>query len=155
MSTLKSGVKAPRFSLPDQSGRAISLSNYKGKKLLVYFYPKADTPGCTKQSCAVRDNLASLQHHGVEPVGISPDAPAAQEKFDTKYNLGFPLLADEGHAVAEAYGVWGEKNMYGKKYMGVIRSAFLIDETGKVMEAWYKVSPDDTVPNVQRVLGIA
>ncbi|MCE9615197.1 MAG: thioredoxin-dependent thiol peroxidase [Lentisphaerae bacterium] len=153
MSALKAGSKAPRFSLPDQSGKAISLSGFKGKKLLIYFYPKADTPGCTKQSCSVRDNLTSLRGRGIEPVGISPDKPADQEKFDKKFTLGFPLLADEGHTVAEAYGVWGEKSMYGKTYMGIIRSAFLIDETGKVLQAWYKVSPDDTVPNVLKAMG--
>lgn len=153
MSALKVGSKAPRFSLPDQSGTAVSLSGFKGRKLLIYFYPKADTPGCTKQSCAVRDHLASLRGQGVDVVGISPDKPADQEKFDKKYTLGFPLLADEGHTVAEAYGVWGEKSMYGKKYMGIIRSAFLIDEGGKVLQTWHKVSPEDTVPNVLKALG--
>ena len=148
MAPLKSGSKAPRFCLPDQSGNAVSLSGFKGRKLLIYFYPKADTPGCTKQSCTVRDNLAALRSHGVEAVGISPDAPADQEKFDKKFNLGFPLLADEDHAIADAYGVWGEKSMYGKTYMGIIRSAFLLDEAGKVTEAWYKVSPEETVSNV-------
>ncbi len=155
MPQLKAGSKAPRFSLPDQSGNAVSLSGFKEKKLLLYFYPKADTPGCTKQSCSVRDNLASLRGQGVEVVGISPDKPADQEKFDNKFNLGFPLLADEDHAIAEAYGVWGEKSMYGKTYMGIIRSAFLVDESGKLLQSWYKVSAEDTVPNVLKVIGAA
>lgn len=155
MAILKSGSKAPAFTLKDQTGASVSLASFAGKKLLVYFYPKADTPGCTTQSCSVRDNLAALKKHGVAAVGISPDAPAAQQKFDTKFSLGFPLLADESHAVAEAFGVWGEKSMYGKTYMGIIRSSFLIDEKGKVIEAWYKVSPGDTVPNVLTTLGVA
>ena len=121
MSQLKVGAKAPKFSLPDQTGKPVSLSSFKGKNLLIYFYPKADTPGCTKQSCSVRDSLASLRGQGIEVVGISPDKPEDQEKFDKKFTLGFPLLGDEDHAIAEAYGVWGQKSMYGKTYMGIIR----------------------------------
>lgn len=152
MSTLQKGQKAPDFTLSDQSGKDVSLSDFAGRKVLVYFYPKADTPGCTTQSCAVRDSLAQLAGHGVAAIGISPDSPDQQAKFDTKYSLGFPLLADVHNAVADAYGVWGEKTMYGKVYMGIIRSAFLVDEQGLVAEAWYKVSPGDTVPNVIAVL---
>jgi peroxiredoxin Q/BCP len=148
MADLKKGDKAPQVSLADQTGKAISLSAFKGKKVLLYFYPKADTPGCTTQSCSVRDNLASLRKHGVEPLGVSPDAPDAQRKFDGKFSLGFPLLCDTEHTVAEAYGVWIEKSMYGKSYMGINRSSFLIDEKGVIVEAWYKVKPEDTVPNV-------
>ena len=117
--------------------------------MLVYFYPKADTPGCTAQSCGLRD--ISGQVGDTVILGISPDKPAKQKKFDTKYGLGFPLLADEDHAVAEAYDVWTEKSMYGKKYMGILRSAFLIDEKGKVAQAWYKVSPADTAKNLLAV----
>ncbi|MDP6524967.1 MAG: thioredoxin-dependent thiol peroxidase [Kiritimatiellia bacterium] len=153
MSTLSVGDKAPVFKLANQDGETVSLSAYKGKKLLIYFYPKANTPGCTTQSCAVSDALPDLLESGVAAIGISPDKPAAQKKFDDKYSLGFPLLCDMEHRVAEAYGAWGEKSMYGKKYMGIIRSAFLVDEKGKVRGAWYKVSPKDTVPNVQKVLG--
>ena len=153
MAQLSSGDKAPTFSLEDQDGKKVSLSSFKGKKVLLYFYPKADTPGCTTQSCSVRDNLASLRRYGVEPLGMSPDKPEAQKKFDTKYSLGFPLLADTEHAVAEAYGVWGEKNNYGKTYMGIIRSSFLIDENGKVAQSWYKVKPEDTVLNVLAAIG--
>jgi peroxiredoxin Q/BCP len=148
MATLKTGQKAPDISLQDQNGKTVSLTDFAGRKVLVYFYPKADTPGCTTQACSVRDALAELAQHGVAPLGISPDAPGRQKKFDDKYELGFPLLADEDHAVAEAYGVWGEKTNYGKTYMGIIRSAFLIGEDGTVANVWYKVSPKDTVPNV-------
>jgi thioredoxin-dependent peroxiredoxin len=149
---LKIGDKAPLFKLADQNGKLVSLKDFAGRKLLVYFYPKASTPGCTTQSCAVSESLASLKGAGVEAVGISPDDSAAQLKFDKKYNLGFPLLADTEHKVSEAYGVWGEKSMYGKKYMGIIRSAFLIDERGKLLAVAYKVSPAETVPIAWKAL---
>ena len=154
MSKLEKGNKAPDFSRVDQEENTVTLSQYAGKKVLVYFYPKANTPGCTKQACAVQDALSDLKKHNVAVVGVSPDAPKAQLKFAQKYTLGFPLLSDEDHSMAEAYGVWGEKSMYGKKYMGIIRSAFLIDEDGNIMNVWYKVSPKDTVPNVMKSLGI-
>ena len=150
---LKPGDGAPAFALPDQSGAIHKLADYKGRKLLVYFYPKADTPGCTVQSCSVRDARRDLGKQGVDVVGISPDKPAAQQRFDAKYSLGFPLLADEDHAVATAFGVWGEKSMYGRKYMGIVRSAFLIDERGKIAAVWYGVSPKDTVPGAFAALG--
>ncbi|MEA2902275.1 MAG: thioredoxin-dependent peroxiredoxin [Actinomycetota bacterium] len=143
---LAPGDAAPDFSLLDQSETPVSLGDFKGRKVLVYFYPKADTAGCTAQSCGLRDVAGDVGDTAI--VGISPDKPAKQAKFDTKYGLGFPLLADEDHAVADAYGAWGEKSMYGKKYMGIIRSAFLIDEDGTVAEAWYKVSPKDTATNL-------
>jgi peroxiredoxin Q/BCP len=139
---LSPGDKAPAISLTDQDGNTVKLSSYKGRKVLVYFYPKADTPGCTAQACGLRDILGDIGDTAV--IGISPDKPAAQKKFDTKYSLGFPLLSDPDHAVAEAYGVWKEKSMYGRKYMGIERSAFLIDEKGKIAQAWYKISPKDT-----------
>ena len=147
MPKLAIGDKAPAFALEDQDGKTVKLSDFKGKKLLIYFYPRADTPGCTKQSCSVRDAKRDLAKVKMAAVGISPDAPAAQRKFDGKYKLGFPLLADTEHEVAEAYGVWGKKSMYGKTYYGIVRSSFLVDEKGKVAGAWYKVSPADTVPN--------
>jgi len=147
------GDKAPAFALADQAGTTHRLSDHKGRKVLIYFYPKADTPGCTTQSCSVRDARKDLGKQGVDVLGISPDKSAAQQKFDTKYGLGFPLLADEDHAVAEAFGVWGEKSMYGRKYMGIVRSAFLIDEKGKIAGAWYGVSPKDTVPGALAALG--
>jgi thioredoxin-dependent peroxiredoxin len=147
---LSSGDKAPSFTLLDQSGEKVRLSDFKGRKVLVYFYPKADTPGCTAQSCGLRDIAGDIGDTAI--VGISPDPPTKQAKFDAKYGLGFPLLADEDHAVAEAFGAWGEKSMYGKKYMGIIRSAFLIDEKGKVAEAWPKISPKDTPTNLLKAL---
>jgi peroxiredoxin Q/BCP len=143
---LAPGDKAPAFTLLDQRGDKVKLSDYKGRKVLVFFYPKADTPGCTAQACGLRDVSAQIGDTAV--LGISPDAPKKQAKFDEKYSLGFPLLADEEHAVAEAYGVWAEKSMYGRKYMGIVRSAFLVDERGKIAEAWYKVSPKDTSANL-------
>jgi peroxiredoxin Q/BCP len=152
MAQLKSGDPAPDFQLIDQDGKTVKLSDFNGRKLLLYFYPKADTSGCTKQACSVRDAQADLASSGVAVIGISPDDPKKLRKFDDKYSLGFPLLSDTDHAVADAYGVWGEKSMYGKRYEGIIRSSFLIDERGKVMEAWYKVSPEDTVPKAQKAL---
>ena len=151
---LTQGDKAPDFTLLDQNGEPFTLSkSLKAKKVwhLIYFYPKADTPGCTQQSCSLRDVAGKVGDTAI--VGISPDKPAKQLKFDEKYSLGFPLLADEDHAVAEAYSVWGEKKNYGKTYMGIIRSAFLIDEKGKVEQAWYKVSPKATSENLLKSLG--
>jgi thioredoxin-dependent peroxiredoxin len=139
---IEPGDKAPDFTLLDQDGSEVSLSGLNGHKVLVYFYPRADTPGCTTQACGLRDVLGDIGDARV--VGISPDTPAKQKKFDDKYGLGFPLLADEDHSVAEAYGAWGEKSMYGKKFMGIIRSAYLVNEDGTVAEAWPKISPKDT-----------
>ena len=139
---LEVGDRAPEFELTDQMGKRIKLSEYRGRPALVYFYPKADTPGCTAQSCGLRDVLDQIGDAAV--IGISPDSPARQAKFDQKYGLGFPLLADEDHTVAEAYGVWTEKSMYGRKYMGILRSAFLVDGEGRLSEVWYKISPADT-----------
>ena len=148
---LKRGDKAPDFTLLDQNGQTLRLKDFRGRRVLAYFYPKADTPGCTTQACELRD--ASPRIGDTAVLGISPDPPKRQAKFDEKYGLGFPLLADEDHAVAEAYDVWGEKKNYGRTYMGIIRSAFLIDEKGKVEEAWYKVSPKDTAGNLLKALG--
>ena len=147
---LKPGDKAPTFTLLNQAGEKVKLGDFKGRKVLVYFYPKADTPGCTQQSCGLRDVAGDVGDTVI--IGISPDKPAKLEKFDTKYSLGFPLLSDEDHAVSEAYEVWTEKSMYGRKYMGILRSAFLIDEKGKIQEAWYKVSPKDTPTNLTKAL---
>ena len=152
MARLESGSKAPAFNLIDQTGSKVKISDFKGKKLLVYFYPKADTPGCTTQSCNIRDARPDFEGLGVDVVGISPDKPEAQKKFDDKHSLGFPLLSDTDHKVAEAYGVWDKKSLYGKTFMGIIRSAFLIDEKGKIVGAWYKISPKDTVPKVMNAL---
>jgi thioredoxin-dependent peroxiredoxin len=148
---VKVGDNAPDFTLLDQDGNEVSLSGQAGHKVLVYFYPKADTPGCTTQACGLRDILGDIGDTRV--LGISPDKPAKQKKFDDKYSLGFPLLADEDHSVASAYGAWGEKSMYGRTYMGIIRSAYLVDETGLVAEAWSKISPKDTPKNLLEALG--
>ncbi len=143
---LRPGGRAPAFTLPDQTGADVGLSGFVGRKVLVYFYPKADTPGCTTQACGLRDILGDVGDTVV--LGISPDAPAKQASFDARYHLGFPLLSDPDHAVAEAYGVWAEKSMYGKKYMGIVRSAFLVDEKGELADVWYKVSAKDTPNNL-------
>ena len=148
--TLKAGDPAPDFALEDQHGNTVKLPDFRGRKVLVYFFPRADTPGCTQQSCGLRDVRDQIGDTAI--VGISPDKPAAQKKFDTKYGLGFTLLADEDHAVAEAFGAWGEKSMYGKKYMGIVRSAFLIDENGKIEQAWPKISTKDTPTNLLKAL---
>jgi peroxiredoxin Q/BCP len=152
MVKLAIGDPAPAFRLKDQRGKAVKLVDFKGKRLVVYFYPKADTPGCTTQSCAVRDALPDLKKLKTAAIGVSPDSPERQAKFDAKFKLGFPLLADEDHAMAQAWGVWGEKKLYGRKYMGIIRSAFVVDEKGKIAAAFYKISPKDTIPKVTAAL---
>jgi peroxiredoxin Q/BCP len=152
MPKLAPGDRAPAFTLTDQHGKKVKLSDHKGKNVVVYFYPKADTPGCTTQSCELRDAEPDLKKLKAVVLGISPDAPDKQLKFDDKYGLGFPLLADTEHVVAEKYGVWGEKVNYGRKYMGIIRSAFVIDGSGRIVDAFYKVSPKDTVPKVTKAL---
>jgi thioredoxin-dependent peroxiredoxin len=152
MPKLAPGDRAPAFTLTDQHGAKVKLSDFKGKPVVVYFYPKADTPGCTTQSCALRDAEPDLAELKAVVLGISPDPPERQRKFDEKYGLGFTLLADTEHTVAEKYGVWGEKVNYGRKYMGIIRSAFVIDTKGKIAEAFYKVSPKATVALVTESL---
>jgi peroxiredoxin Q/BCP len=146
MATLASGDTAPDFALPDQAGKTVKLSELRGRRVLLYFYPEADTPGCTIQSCAVRDARTDFQGLEVDVLGISPSPVDAQAAFDTKFSLGFPLLSDPDHAVAEAYGVWRERSRYGKRSMGIMRSSFLVDEGGRIEGAWYKVTPEDTVP---------
>ncbi len=152
MAHLTIGDPAPDFALADQDGKTVRLADFKGRKLLLYFYPKADTPGCTKQACQIRDARRELAEAGVAALGISPDKPGTQKKFDGKYGLGFPLLSDPDHLTAQAYGAWGEKSMYGKKTEGIIRSSFLINEQGKILGAWYKVKPEDTVPLALKAL---
>ncbi len=133
----------PTIRLQNQTGDTVDIAKaYKGRKVLVFFYPKADTPGCTAQACGLRDIAGDVGDTVI--IGISPDKPSKLAKFDEKYSLGFDLLADEDHAVAEAFGVWTEKSMYGRKYMGIQRSAFLIDEKGRIERAWPKISPKDT-----------
>lgn len=147
---LKTGDKAPDIALLDQNSKKVSLKDFAKKKVLVYFYPKADTPGCTMQSCLLRDIRKDIGKTAI--VGISPDEPAKQLKFDKKFGLGFTLLADTEHKVAKAYKVWKKKSMYGREYMGIERSAFLIDEKGKILQAWYKISPKDTPTNLLEAL---
>jgi peroxiredoxin Q/BCP len=147
---LQPGDQAPGFTLLDQSGAPVSLPDFRGRRVLVYFYPKADTPGCTAQACGLRDVLSQVGTTAV--VGISPDPPKRQAAFDTKYGLGFPLLSDVDHSVAEAYGVWVQRSMYGRSYMGIERSAFLVGEDGALEQAWYKVTPAATVDNLLKAL---
>ncbi|MDX6636801.1 MAG: thioredoxin-dependent peroxiredoxin [Solirubrobacterales bacterium] len=145
---LAEGDTAPDFTLPDQNGADVALGDLKGETVVLYFYPRADTPGCTTQACGVRDRSADYAKAGVRVLGVSPDPVKAIEKFATKYDLGFTLLADEDHAVAERYGTWVEKSMYGRKYMGVQRATFIIDAGGKIAKVFPKVSPkthDDQV----------
>ena len=147
---LTPGSSAPAFSLDDQDGNKVRLSAYKGRRVLLYFYPKADTPGCTQQSCLLRDIANKIGDTAI--IGVSPDASAKQKKFADKYDLPFPLLADTEHVVAEKYGVWKQKSMYGRTYMGIERSAFLIGANGRIEQAWYKVSPKDTPANLLKAL---
>jgi peroxiredoxin Q/BCP len=142
------GAVAPQFTLRDQHGEKVALSGLKGKWVVLYFYPRADTPGCTTQACGVRDRSSEYADFGARVLGVSPDEVEAIAKFDDKYDLGFTLLADPEHEVAEKYGAWGEKKMYGKTYMGVQRSTFIIDPKGKVAKVFPKVQPkkhDDLV----------
>jgi thioredoxin-dependent peroxiredoxin len=142
------GDRAPDFALPDQNGNRVALDDLKGETVVLYFYPRADTPGCTTQACGVRDRSGDYAKAGARVIGISPDPVTAIAKFADKYELGFTLLADEDHAVAERYGTWVEKNMYGRRYMGVQRATFVIDQQGKVAKVFPKVSPkthDDQV----------
>jgi len=138
---IEKGDTAPDFELPDQHGNPVKLSDLRGKTVVVYFYPKADTPGCTTQACSVRDHRADYAQSGTVVLGVSPDPVKPIAKFDEKYGLGFPLLSDEDHAVAEAYGVWVEKNRYGRKYMGNERTTFVIGPDGIVREVFRNVKP--------------
>jgi len=151
---LEVGVKAPAFSLTDADGNAVSLADYRGRKLIVYFYPAASTPGCTKQACDFRDNLRDLNKAGLDVVGISPDKPAKLAKFRDAEGLTFPLLSDPDRKVLEKWGAYGEKKMYGKTVQGVIRSTFLVDERGKIALAQYNVKATGHVDKLRRDLSI-
>lgn len=140
---LETNSKAPAFSLPDQDGKIHSLDEYAGGWLLVYFYPKDDTPGCTEEACSLRDNLSTLKEKGLSIVGVSTDSVASHKKFAEKFTLPFPLLADEKKEMVEAYGVWAEKSMYGKKYMGTLRNSFLIRPDGTIAKVYEKVKPGE------------
>lgn len=135
---LQEGQKAPAFTGTDQNGKKVSLSDYKGKKLVLYFYPEDDTPTCTIQACNLRDNHALLKSHGLEVVGVSPDDPGKHKKFEEKFSLPFTLLADTNHSILKKYGVWGEKQMFGHHYMGVHRTTFLIDEKGIIQKIFLR-----------------
>ena len=148
------GDKAPAFSLPDADGNTVKLSDYKGRKVIVYFYPAASTPGCTKQACDFRDSLAQLNEAGLDVIGISPDKPAKLAKFRDTEGLTFPLLSDPDRTVLTAWGAFGEKSMYGKTVQGVIRSTFVVDELGKIEVAQYNVKATGHVAKLRRDLGI-
>jgi len=146
------GKNAPKFSIPDSEGNTVSLGDLKGSPIVLYFYPKDDTSGCTAEACDFRDNMARLKKDGVHVLGVSPDSATSHEKFREKYDLPFPLLVDADHAVAETYGAWGQKSMYGRTYEGIIRSTFLIDGEGVVRRAWNKVRVKGHVDEVLEAL---
>jgi len=148
MSELAVGAKAPKFSAPDQSGKTVALADFAGKTVVLYFYPKDDTPGCTTQACSFRDSHAAFKKKGVVVLGVSPDPAKAHVKFIEKFSLPFPLLSDTDHKIAEAYGVWVEKSMYGRKYMGMERSTFVIGPSGKIEAIYRKVKPAENVAEV-------
>ena len=149
---LEVGDKAPAFSLPDADGNRVKLSDYKGRRVIVYFYPAASTPGCTKQACDFRDSLNELNGAGLDVIGISPDKPAKLAKFRDDQKLTFPLLSDPDREVLTAWGAYGEKTMYGKTVLGVIRSTFVVDEKGKIAEAQYNVRAAHTTTNIQKII---
>lgn len=149
MTHLKQGDKAPYFEGVDQNGNAISLSDFTGQKLILFFYPKDSTPGCTAEACNLRDNYEELRELGFEILGVSPDSTTSHQKFIDKHSLPFPLLADTEKTAAEAYGVWGEKNMYGRKYMGIFRTTFIIDDLGTIAHVFKKVK---TKEHTQQIL---
>lgn len=152
MARLQPGDDAPSFALLDQHGDTVRLEDFRGRRLLVYFYPEADTPGCTAQSCDVRDHRQDLAGIGLDVVGISPDAPDDQLAFDRKYGLGFPLLSDLDHDVAERWGTWVRKERGDRTWFGVLRSSFLVGPDGRIERAWYGVKPKETVPEALAAL---
>jgi peroxiredoxin Q/BCP len=144
---------APEFTAVTDSGETISLRDFRGKRVVLYFYPKDDTPGCTTQACGFRDNYPVIEEKNAVVLGVSPDSAKSHTKFKTKFNLPFTLLVDEDHTIADAYGVWVEKSMYGKNYMGIERSHFVIDEAGRIVEAKVKVKPEESVASALAALG--
>lgn len=150
--TLQVGDLAPDFALTSDAGETVRLSDLRGRRVVVYFYPKDDTSGCTTQACGFRDAYPQIEEKNAVVLGISPDGVTSHQKFKSKHNLPFTLLVDEDHSVAEAYGVWQEKSMYGRKYMGIVRSHFVIDETGRLADVQVKVSPTDSVARALKAL---
>ena len=149
---LKPGEVAPNFTTTTDEGKTVKLSDYRGRRVVLYFYPKDDTPGCTTQACSFRDRYAEIEEKNAVVLGVSPNNARSHQKFKTKFNLPFTLLVDEDHAIAEAYGVWAEKSMYGKKYMGIIRSHFVIDEQGAIVDAKYNISPQGSTEEALKIL---
>jgi len=149
---LKPGSKAPAFDLPSDAGQRVRLAELAGRKVVLYFYPKDDTSGCTVEACEFRDHWSAVKRAGAVVLGVSPDGVTSHEKFKAKFDLPFPLLADEDHRVAEKYGVWGEKSMYGRKYFGIHRTTFLIDETGRIAKVFEKVKPKGHAKEVLEAL---
>jgi peroxiredoxin Q/BCP len=153
MALLAVGDKAPAFKSTDQDGEPVSLSDYKGQKLVVYFYPKDDTPGCTKEACSIRDGWSQFRRRKVAVLGVSVDDAKSHRKFVDKFSLPFRLAADTDKAIVKAYGVWGEKSMYGRKYMGTHRVTYLIDEKGKIAAVWPKVKPEGHAEEILEAVG--
>jgi len=153
MALLEVGDKAPAFKTTNQDGETVSLGDFKGKKLVLYFYPKDDTPGCTKEACSFRDGWAKFRKRGIAVLGVSTDDEKSHRKFIDKFSLPFPLLADTDRKIVNAYGVWGEKSLYGRKYMGTNRVTYLIDEKGKIAAVWPKVKPEDHADAVLEAAG--
>lgn len=145
---IKEGATAPAFKTKDANGETVSLKDLRGQKVVLYFYPKDDTPGCTKEACSFRDAFSEFKKNGIKVLGVSPDSEVSHKKFVTKYQLPFTLLADTDRSIAEAYGVWGEKKFMGRTYMGVHRTTFLIDEKGKIKKVFEKVKPEDHASEV-------
>ena len=145
---LKVGDPAPPFTAPSDSGRDLSLKDFRGKKVILYFYPKDNTPGCTQEACDFRDAMDRLRSQGVAVLGVSPDSVSSHQKFKKKYSLPFPLVVDEDHRIAQAYGVWQEKSLYGRRFMGIVRSTFVIDEKGKIAEVHQKVKVNGHVESL-------
>jgi peroxiredoxin Q/BCP len=154
MIQLKEGVRAPLFKGKDQDGKWVGLEDFKGKKVILYFYPKDDTPGCTTEACNLRDNYDDLLSRGFAILGVSPDDEKSHASFKSKFDLPFSLIADPEAKILNAYGVWGEKNMYGKKYMGVLRTTFVIDETGNILKIISKVDTGNHTRQILELLGI-
>ena len=153
MAAVRVGDPAPDFTAVTDGGETLRLSDLRGKRVVLYFYPKDDTPGCTTQACSFRDQYPLIEEKNAVVLGVSPDNAQSHRKFKTKFNLPFTLIADEDHSIAETYGVWVEKSMYGKKYMGIERSHFVIDENGKIVDAQIKVKPEDSVERAIATLG--